>query len=62
MPNNFFLNIILMATLAYRMIVLHFIYHIGYFRYWDDDRDSSGNDFQFLGTKVGVSKKLGTKI
>ena len=51
-----------MATLAYRMIVLHFIYHIGYFRYWDDDRDSNGNDFQILGTKVGVSKKLGTKI
>ena len=35
----------------------HFVCNVGYFHCSDDDRDQNGNDFRFLGTKVGASKK-----
>ena len=53
-----------MATLVYRMIAMHSVCHKRYFRCQDNSRNQNDNDFRFIRTKVGVSKKkiVGTKM
>ena len=50
-----------MVTLAFSVLAVHSNYHIWIFplgRWW---KGLNWNDFQFLGTKIGVQNKCGLK-
>ena len=52
----YFIIIILLAMLAFNMLMVHFVCYVGNFRYWDYGRDQNDNDFLFLGTNIGALK------